>query len=89
MSQFSLGQALSSTNAGGDYMTSFNNNNLELAESVHANMKEKFIADEYNKLEEPLKNSAMESLNTHQGAWTNREEMWTYDDRRMLFATKA
>ena len=31
----------------------------------------------------------MESLNTHQGAWTNREEMWILEDRRLLFATKT
>jgi hypothetical protein len=31
----------------------------------------------------------MESLNTHNGAWTNREEMWILTDRRLLFATKS
>jgi hypothetical protein len=30
----------------------------------------------------------MESVNTHGGAWTNREEMWIIEDRRLLFATK-
>jgi len=32
---------------------------------------------------------AMQSLNTHNGAWTNREEMWTLEDKRLLFATKT
>lgn len=31
----------------------------------------------------------MNSLNTHYGAWTNREEMWILEDRRLLFATKT
>lgn len=32
---------------------------------------------------------AMHTLNTHNGAWTNREEMWVFEDRRLLFATKS
>lgn len=31
----------------------------------------------------------MHTLNTHNGAWTNREEMWVFEDRRLLFATKS
>jgi hypothetical protein len=31
----------------------------------------------------------MDTLNTKQGAWTNREEMWILEDRRLLFATKT
>lgn len=31
----------------------------------------------------------MATLNTHNGAWTNREEMWVFEDRRLLFATKT
>lgn len=31
----------------------------------------------------------MSTLNTHNGAWSNREEMWIYEERRLLFATKA
>lgn len=52
-------------------------------------MKEKYLLDEENKLECPLSNAAMPSLNTQNGAWTNREEMWVLEDRRMLFATKS
>ena len=50
---------------------------------------EKFKKEEENQLEEPLTYAAMESLNTHNGAWTNREEMWILTDRRLLFATKS
>lgn len=53
------------------------------------NLKEKYIQEEDNKLEEPLNDMAMQSLNTHNGAWTNREEMWVLEDRRLLFATKT
>jgi hypothetical protein len=31
----------------------------------------------------------MSTLNTHNGAWTNREEMWTIEDKKMLFTTKS
>ena len=31
----------------------------------------------------------MLTLNTHNGAWTNREETWIMEDKRMLFATKT
>ena len=31
----------------------------------------------------------MATLNTHNGAWSNREEMWVLEDRRLLFATKT
>jgi hypothetical protein len=53
------------------------------------NLHEKYIKEEENKLEEPLTTAAMASLNTHNGAWTNREEMWIMEDRRLLFSTKT
>jgi hypothetical protein len=31
----------------------------------------------------------MPTLNTRNGAWSNREEMWVLEDRRLLFATKT
>lgn len=31
----------------------------------------------------------MSTLNTRNGAWTNREEMWTLEDKRLLFTTKS
>ena len=31
----------------------------------------------------------MQSLNNRHGAWSNREEMWIFEDRRLLFATKS
>lgn len=52
-------------------------------------MKEKYILEEENRLEPPLAQAAMPSLNTHNGAWSNREEMWVFEDRRMLFSTKS
>ena len=52
-------------------------------------LKEKLKKVEENQLEEPLSYASMNSLNTHQGAWTNREEMWILEDRRLLFATKT
>jgi hypothetical protein len=52
-------------------------------------LKEKYILEEENKLEDPLAQSAMASLNTHNGAWTNREEVWVLEDRRLLFSTKT
>ena len=36
------------------------------------NIKELYHADEENRAEEPLKQAAMASLNTHSGAWSNR-----------------
>jgi len=36
------------------------------------NIKERFLAEEENKPEEPLKQAAMATLNTHGGAWSNR-----------------
>lgn len=55
---------------------------------VNMDLKEKYKKDQDNQLEEPLSYAAMNTLNTHQGAWTNREEMWILEDRRLLFATK-
>lgn len=52
-------------------------------------LKEKYRKEEENTLEEPLSYAAMNTLNTHQGAWSNREEMWILEDRRLLFATKS
>jgi len=40
-------------------------------------------------LEDVLSQSAMSTLNTKNGAWTNREEKWVLEDRRLLFATKS
>ncbi len=53
------------------------------------NLKEKYILEEDNKLDEPLKLAAMPTLNTHNGAWSKIEEMWVMEDRRLLFATKT
>ena len=47
------------------------------------------MLEEENKLAEPLEDAAMFTLNSHQGAWTNREEIWVLRDRRLLFATKS
>ena len=44
---------------------------------------------EENRLEEPLSSASMSTLNTRNGAWTNRDEMWILEDRRLLFATKT
>lgn len=52
-------------------------------------LKEKYLKEEENQLEEPLLYAAMNTLNTHHGAWTNREEMWILEDRRLLFSTKT
>ena len=52
-------------------------------------MKEKYILEEENRLDAPLTMAAMHSLNTQNGAWTNREEMWIFEDRRLLFSTKT
>eukprot|EP00350_Pseudokeronopsis_sp_OXSARD2_P007157 CAMPEP_0170547380 /NCGR_PEP_ID=MMETSP0211-20121228/5773_1 /TAXON_ID=311385 /ORGANISM="Pseudokeronopsis sp., Strain OXSARD2" /LENGTH=156 /DNA_ID=CAMNT_0010852395 /DNA_START=643 /DNA_END=1116 /DNA_ORIENTATION=- len=53
------------------------------------NLKEKYLLEEENKLDDVLSGSAMASLNTKNGAWTNREEKWVLEDRRLLFATKS
>lgn len=45
--------------------------------------------EEENRLEVPLALNAMQSLNTQNGAWTNREETWIMEDKRLLFATKT
>lgn len=50
---------------------------------------DRFLKDQENKIEEPLSCSAMESLNTHLGAWTNREEVWVIEERRLLFSTMS
>ena len=47
------------------------------------------MLEEEGKLEEPLSQASMSTLNTHNGAWTNREEMWTIEDKKMLFTTKS
>lgn len=52
-------------------------------------LKEKYLNGEENQLQEPLSYAAMDTLNTKQGAWTNREEMWILEDRRLLFSTKT
>jgi hypothetical protein len=53
------------------------------------NIKEKYIMEEENRLEVPLAQNAMQTLNTQNGAWTNREETWIMEDKRLLFATKT
>ena len=50
-------------------------------------VKEKFMKEEENRLEEPLSVASMTTLNTHGGAWTNRNEMWILEDKRLLFTT--
>lgn len=30
----------------------------------------------------------MSTLNTHSGAWSNRQGMWPLSDRKMIFAAK-
>jgi hypothetical protein len=52
-------------------------------------LKEKYIKQEENNLEPPLSFASMDTLNTQYGAWTNREELWILEDRRLLFATKS
>lgn len=60
-----------------------------MKKSKELDLKEKYLLEEENMLDEPLKYAAMDTLNTKQGAWTNREEMWILEDRRLLFATKT
>ncbi len=50
-------------------------------------LKTKFILEEENKLEDPLSTASMSTLNSKNGSWTNREEIWVLKDRRLLFAT--
>jgi hypothetical protein len=52
------------------------------------NLKELFLAEEENRPEEPLGQAAMQSLNTHGGAWSNRQGMWPLSDRRLIFTSK-
>jgi hypothetical protein len=59
----------------------YNNSKLDI--------KSKFILEEEGRLEGPLSQASMTSLNTKGGAWTNREELWTLEDKRMLFTTKS
>lgn len=59
------------------------------SKSKPTDMKERFIQEENNRLEEPLAMASMQTLNTHHGAWTNREEMWALEDKRLLFSTKT
>ena len=40
------------------------------------------------KSDEPLSHVAMQSLNTHQGAWSNRAGLWPLSDRRLIFSSK-
>jgi hypothetical protein len=51
-------------------------------------VKELFRAEEENRPEEPLKQAAMQSLNTHGGAWSNRQGMWPLSERRLVFSSK-
>lgn len=52
------------------------------------NIKERFILEEENRGEEPLGQAAMQSLNTHGGAWSNRAGMWPLSERRLIFSCK-
>ncbi|CDW84418.1 UNKNOWN [Stylonychia lemnae] len=52
------------------------------------NLKELYQSEMENKPEEPLKQAAMSTLNTHSGAWSNRQGMWPLSDRKMIFACK-
>ncbi len=52
------------------------------------NIKELFMAEDENKPEEPLKQAAMASLNTHGGAWSNRQGQWPLNERKMIFSCK-
>ena len=47
-----------------------------------------FIAEEENRGIEPLRQAAMQSLNTHGGAWSNRQGQWPISERRLIFSTK-
>lgn len=51
-------------------------------------IKELYHAEEENRPEEPLKSAAMQSLNTHTGAWSNRQGMWPLSERKLVFACK-
>ena len=52
------------------------------------NLKDRYIAEEENRGEEPLGGAAMSSLNTHNGAWSNRKGMWPLSERRLVFTSK-
>jgi hypothetical protein len=51
-------------------------------------MKDLFIAEDENRGIEPLKQAAMQSLNTHGGAWSNRQGQWPVSERRLIFSSK-
>jgi hypothetical protein len=53
-----------------------------------AKIKELFIHEEENRPDEPLGHAAMPTLNTHGGAWSNRQGMWPLAERRMVFTSK-
>ena len=44
--------------------------------------------EEENRGHDPLAAKAMHSLNTHNGAWSNRVESWPLQERRLIFACK-
>lgn len=46
------------------------------------------MAEDENRGEERLKTAAMQSLNTHGGAWSNRQGTWPLSERRLIFASK-
>ena len=50
-------------------------------------IKELFKAEEES-TKEPLKTAAMQSLNTHGGAWSNRQGVWPLSERRLIFTCK-
>lgn len=47
-----------------------------------------FILEEENKPIEPLGQAAMTTLNTHDGAWSNRVGRWPLGNKRLIFSTK-
>lgn len=52
------------------------------------NIKDLYLLEDENRPEEPLKSAAMATLNTHSGAWSNRQGQWPISERRMIFASK-
>jgi hypothetical protein len=52
-----------------------------------ATLMDRFKDDQNNLVPDVLKESAMSTLDTKQGAWSNREEQWVIEERRLLFST--
>lgn len=62
--------------------------NLKNSPSSSKSIKKMFIDEEENKPQELLGTAAMKSLNTHQGAWSNRS-MWSLSEKRLVFTSKS